>query len=563
MTLTTALITSKTFLLTSIFSVSLSAFSIAQAESPIPESPTPTVGGNTISVAEDGWYQFQSSDTFEEYCAGTFQCTVPAGTYIVVNHSTQQRWESVIVIGQASGVPVADGLTIHFPDDGWYQVQDNVTYLSVCNGLSACAVPAGSYNVINHTSSQRWNSVVVSDANDSNTFLLPDDGWYQVQNATNFTSLCEGVTQCSVEAGTYTVVNHSNGQRFEHIRVGQSGAVPEVPSQPSLILSVANAEEIVQNVFAVINEDQIDAFFENAQNDLAFQGRRFFLSNTVDDIAFSQGIDLDTPYRLETNFGTGTFTDIPVRGEYTCAAGGTIYNYFTDRVFNGCAVGNNTYNGTSGRRNDNLRGSIANYPFWGFSATDATGITSTLTGGYSIGNVSFVVLNLTQLWKDAEFATTLNDEPFRLSNFNVERRDKSDVGSSFGDITIPIDGVTYTIRNNSQSSSISGSFTVEAGWTNQEPLTVTVSLSFIDTIRGPVGSSATEYPRTIDPIEPFQWQTGTIEISANDGSSITVTPTTPSAQSFSIQLGNGESIGPLSWSDSFNIDCGSTTICGE
>jgi hypothetical protein len=76
----------------------------------------------------------------------------------------------------------------------------------------------------------------------------------------------------------------------------------------------------------VINKDQIDALFENAQNDLAFQGRLFFLSNTVDEIAFSQGTDLETPYRLETNFGVGTFTDIPVRAEYTCpAVGGARY----------------------------------------------------------------------------------------------------------------------------------------------------------------------------------------------------------------------------------------------
>jgi hypothetical protein len=107
-------------------------------------------------------------------------------------------------------------------------------------------VSAGSYNVINHTSSQRWDSVVISDATEANTFLLPDNGWYQVQNATDFTSLCEGVTQCAVAAGTYNVINHSNGQRYETIRVCQSGTLPEEPSPSSLTFSVANAEEIVR-----------------------------------------------------------------------------------------------------------------------------------------------------------------------------------------------------------------------------------------------------------------------------------------------------------------------------
>lgn len=36
-----------------------------------------------------------------------------------------------------------------------------------------------------------------------------------------------------------------------------------------------------------------------------------------------------------------------------------------------------------------------------------------------------------------------------------------------GNITRPFDGVSYTIRNNLQSASINGSFTVEAGWANQ------------------------------------------------------------------------------------------------
>lgn len=565
MTMTTilALSATKTFWLTGIVGVTLLTISTTQADTPIPLSPTPVVSGNTISVADDGWYQFQNSNTFEENCAGTFECTVPAGSYIVINHSTGQRWESVLVTVQTSGIPLADGLTIHFPNDGWYQVQDNVTYQSVCNGLSSCAVSAGSYNVINHTSSQHWDSVVVSDSSETNTFLLPDNGWYQVQNATDFNSLCEGVTQCVVVAGTYNVINHTNGDRYDAISVGPAESEPEAPSQSSLTLSVANAEELVRNIFAVINESQIDTLFENAQNDLAFQERQFFLSNTVDDIAFSQGIDLETPYRLETNFGVGTFTDIPVRGEYTCAAGGTIFSYFTDRVFNDCVVGNNTYNGTSGRRNDNQRGTIRNYPFWDFSATDAAGVTSTLTGEYSIGNLSFVVLNQTKRWVEAEFTTTLSDGAFTLSDFNIERLDRSDVGTSFGNITRPFDGVSFTIRNNSQSSSINGSFAVEAGWTNQEPLTVSVSLSFTDTIREPADSSVTDFPGSIDPIEPFQWQTGSIEIGANDGSSITVTPTTPSDQSFSIELSNGESIGPLLWTDGYTIDCGSTTVCGE
>ena len=565
----TALKSLEVQLLAALVGAATLAFSHAHAETPATSSETPMVVGNTITVAADGWYQFQSSETFESLCSGTFECTVPDGTYIVINHSTQQRWENVLVGTQSSqpvsGIAVVSGATINFPDDGWYQVQDTTAYESACNGLSVCTVPAGEYNIINHTNSQRWDSVLISDKNVYSALLLPDNGWYQVQNTEDYASVCEGVKVCEVSDGTYNIINHSNGQRMDGVQVGEP--VPDMPDMPDmpapspLTLSAANAREIAGQVISVINEDQIDAFFENAGDDLEFQGRQFFLSNTVDDIVFFQGIDLDEPYQLETNFGSGTFTDVPVRSEYTCAAGGTIYNYFSDRVFNDCAVGSNTYNGTSGRRNDNLRGVIRSYPFWNFSATDAANMTSTLTGGFDTGNQSFVVLNQTQRWNDASFTTTLADGVFTLSEFNIERLDKSDVGTSFNNMTSVIDGVRYTIRNNSRSSTINGSFNVAAGWTNQETLAVNVTLTFSDTIRELVGDTLTGFPGTLDPIDPFEWQAGSIEITAADGSSITMVPTSPGSQSFSVILSNGESITPLLWSDGFYVDCGSGDVC--
>ena len=39
----------------------------------------------------------------------------------------------------------------------------------------------------------------------------PDDGWYQVQRADNFSTVCEGGSFCEVTAGTYIVINHTTG----------------------------------------------------------------------------------------------------------------------------------------------------------------------------------------------------------------------------------------------------------------------------------------------------------------------------------------------------------------
>ncbi len=51
------------------------------------------------------------------------------------------------------------------------------------------------------------------------TISWPDDGWYQVQSATTYESLCEGGTFCEVAPGTYHVINLTNGQRYEDVRV--------------------------------------------------------------------------------------------------------------------------------------------------------------------------------------------------------------------------------------------------------------------------------------------------------------------------------------------------------
>lgn len=528
-------------------------------------SPDPQVSGNTITVANDGWYQFQQAHTFTELCAGTFECTVPNGRYIVVNHSNGQRWENIDVNAASSSFLTINGSTLNFPDDGWYQVQDSTTYASVCNGLSQCSVADGTYNVINHTSGQRWNAVVISATSDTdNELLFANDGWYQVQAASNFASVCEGVSRCPVQDGTYIVINHTTGRRFEDVRVGSGESEVETPTTPALSFTSANAARFFQHIVSVINEDEIDRFFENAQNDLNFQGRLYFLSNTVDDIQFSQGITLDSPYQLETVFGSGEFTDVPVRSEYTCASGGSIYSYASDRVFNDCTAGNNTYNGLSGRRLDGFRGTIRNYPFRNFSITDSSGSVSALTGGYSTGNTSFVVLNQTQRWTDAEYSTSLSDGPLNITDLNIVRLDNSNLGFTSGNITVStVTGSPVEIVNNSQRSSITGTFTVTAGWTQQEAVDVTVSLSFEDTIRQLVDDTIVDFPGSLDPRDPFEWQTGSIVVSTQGGDSMTIVPTTPANQTFSILLSNGETVGPLSWSDGYTIDCGSPEICGD
>lgn len=189
-----------------------------------------SVSGNVISWPDDGWYQVQSSSNHIEVCAGGNSCEVSSGTYIVINHTTGQRFADIVVGGSVpqnnANVPSVQDHTIVMGDDGWYQVQDANTYIAQCEGLSACTVVPGEYIVINHSTGERYENVrVPNQSSVSNIVVTGDtiswegDGWHQVQDASNFTQVCGGGQSCQVPAGVYIVINHTTGRRFENIIV--------------------------------------------------------------------------------------------------------------------------------------------------------------------------------------------------------------------------------------------------------------------------------------------------------------------------------------------------------
>ncbi len=226
----------------------------------------------TISWTESGWHQVQSMSDFSSVCEGGSSCVVPAGNYVVINHSTGQRTENIRVgsggtsVGSGSGTTsgtssseddfVITGNTIEFLNNDWFQVQRASDFVTVCQGESSCDLPTGTYNVINHSSSQRFNGVQVGTvANGTNTPPPPSPpasgstsaepvasgseiqlfggDYYQVQSALDFSTVCEGnINSCSVADGLYTVINHSSGERFNDIRVG-AGPAPDIYSLDS------------------------------------------------------------------------------------------------------------------------------------------------------------------------------------------------------------------------------------------------------------------------------------------------------------------------------------------
>jgi len=125
------------------------------------------VNNLTITWGFGGWYQVKNINLDTPACNGIEPtCTVPAsGTYLITHHDIGKR--VTVQIGDSTSSPLAQsgitvtGLTISWPDDGWYEVQTEGTYQSICNGTRSCTVAPGTYVVINHTEGIRYPMIVV------------------------------------------------------------------------------------------------------------------------------------------------------------------------------------------------------------------------------------------------------------------------------------------------------------------------------------------------------------------------------------------------------------------
>lgn len=216
----------------------------------------PTVSGNTISWTDDDWYQVQDPVSFESLCEGRLACTVEPGVYNVINLTTGERFTDVLVAVAGGEAFSVEGMTISWSGNDWYQVQRADDFSSVCNGGQHCDVQPGEYIVINHTTGERYESVVVTgESSDSetrggvsivgSTIAWSGSGWYQVQHADTFVTWCEGGSSCTVEDGVYHVINHTSGERVENVVVSTGNQpIPPAPGEaPNYLCNVKIAGE--------------------------------------------------------------------------------------------------------------------------------------------------------------------------------------------------------------------------------------------------------------------------------------------------------------------------------
>lgn len=190
-----------------------------------------TLVDNTFYFSPVFLFQVQQADSYETLCEGVASCTVQPGTYNIINLTTGTRSENVDVYGDTQKL---DGLSIEpgkisWTAEGWFQIQNAQTLESVCEGGTECVVPPGTYHVINHGTGRRLDFVTVPNSSSGaeiqspatieyengisvtgNVIAMPENAWHQVQSATDFSTVCEGVSLCTVPVGSYSIISFSS-----------------------------------------------------------------------------------------------------------------------------------------------------------------------------------------------------------------------------------------------------------------------------------------------------------------------------------------------------------------
>lgn len=200
----------------------------------------------------------------------------------------------------AQAAPTLEGMNIVMPEDGWYQVQDRSDYSEVCAGVYNCEVPAGSYNVINHSTGERFRIEVGNVELENNAVQVVgnviswsgQEGWFQVQNADTYESVCEGGTSCIVEAGRYKVINHSTGERFDDIVVSTEvpPVSPEVTSTAvgdlRFVRYSSSAIELFWSHVPSYDSQNGYNIYQDGRSIGRTQGTSFFIRDLPDDSSY-------------------------------------------------------------------------------------------------------------------------------------------------------------------------------------------------------------------------------------------------------------------------------------
>ena len=454
------------------------------------------------------------------------------------------RYEDIFVSGETnvSDIKVV-GNTISWPDDGWYQLQAVIgeDIVEVCAGTRLCEVPNGIYIVINHTTGMRFEDILVSsEPNESdikvvgNTISWPDDGWYQVQAVIDedIIEVCAGTRLCEVPNGTYIVINHTSGERFEQIFVN-TDTTPNPDDIPTI--RADTWREILRNVVSLINADRA---LERHAEILA-------IFTSLSSEAFAESIFGD---KSETLSLLG-LTMLPLSDlenrllvDYSCDNGGTLNfdlppgaNIFSIVAAN-CAIGGDVYDGGFGHNGVGREGSSSQLNNLSVKFTDSSEYS--LSGRLSTSFDRLGVRRSIQ-WSGAAMSEQTGRQDYFVEAFAM--LSEVAAGRDFGEIPARV----------LRTASVTGNFSVSASWTDNQSVQVTTDLT--------QGGSFLESEIGLDTL-PSQWTAGSIEIIAADGSSLSMQAVSDDAISARVEISGIDEPQQVLWEDGYQVRCfGSVT----
>ncbi|MFK7855765.1 MAG: zinc-dependent peptidase [Granulosicoccus sp.] len=223
------------------------------------------VDGNTISWPDDGWYEVQYAKSFNTVSEGGTQAHVDDGVYNVINHTTGARYKGIVVgssavsrddglrpvvadisrlaMSSSNGAISIEGNRISWPNDGWYEVQEQVTYRTISEGGRSAVVPDGVYTVINHTTGEKTRGVVVGGPDVDSpwstdgevTISSPDD---DVDIVTDGAIRSGGVYREYEHVKAQSVNGLPGGLRYQNIQFtdGTRVALLRFPAMPEIMV---------------------------------------------------------------------------------------------------------------------------------------------------------------------------------------------------------------------------------------------------------------------------------------------------------------------------------------
>lgn len=309
----------------------------------------------------------------------------------------------------------------------------------------------------------------------------------------------------------------------------------EIQNDAFPIISADNAETLLREVIAIANDDALDAASDNLEPVFST------VENLVDQ-AISNGMASGNGL---TFVSSAAINDGGELSEYTfaCDSGGTLVAqaYKDDsvggpyideiRATDACSINDAAYDGYAYKSVSFVR-SADLASFENFSVSKANGDSMTLHGEYYDSSPENRGPGNQVSWTDASLLQVENGETTSITGYSSLRM--SLLQSAIPDLDDP--GTTAVV-----------SFTVSAPWSSGEALDVALDLAYADP-EDSVANDTGSYPA--------QWQTGTLRVTAADGSGLTLSPETGDADTFSVVI-DGAPDEPMifNWADGFQVRC--------